>query len=97
VSFKHVRITYFFINAIKKICEKYILLKQCVLLTCQKIHINLICELYKIYYKLICKKFMSHKKRKEKKKELLQIPIGIIELCRTSTKKDKKPMTDRRL
>jgi hypothetical protein len=34
VSFKHVRSTYCFINAIKKACEKYMLLKQHVVLTC---------------------------------------------------------------
>jgi hypothetical protein len=35
VFFKHVRNTYFFINAVKKVCEKHILLKQHVFLTCQ--------------------------------------------------------------
>jgi len=32
----------FFINAIKKVCEKHMLLKQHVFLTCEETHINLI-------------------------------------------------------
>jgi hypothetical protein len=48
VSFKHVRNTYFLINVIKKVCEKHVLLKQHVLLTCRWTHIHLICELYEI-------------------------------------------------
>jgi len=48
MSFKHVRNTYFFIDAIKKACEKYMLLKQHVFLTCQETHVNLICRLYEI-------------------------------------------------
>jgi hypothetical protein len=53
------RSTYFFINAIKKVYEKRMLLKQHVFLTCQGTHINLIYGLYKISYKPIYKKFMS--------------------------------------
>jgi hypothetical protein len=39
---------FFFINAIKKICEKYMLLKQLVLIACQGTHVTLICGLYEI-------------------------------------------------
>jgi hypothetical protein len=59
VSFKHVKITCFSINAIKIACEKHILLKHHVLLTCQGTHVNLIYELYEISYKSICRKFLS--------------------------------------
>jgi len=52
-----VKNTCVFINAIKKACEKHMLLKQYVILTCQETHVNLICGLYEISYKLICKKF----------------------------------------
>jgi len=66
-----VRITYFFfINAIKMICEKYMLLKQYVIFTCHEIHVNFIRGLYEILYKSICKKFMflSHYLEKKNKK-----------------------------
>jgi hypothetical protein len=53
------RNTYFFISAIKKECEKYILLKKHVFLTCQWIHVNLICELYNIFYKQIRRQILS--------------------------------------
>jgi hypothetical protein len=43
----------FFINSIKKACEKHILLKQHVFLTCQWTHINLICGLYEISYSFV--------------------------------------------
>jgi hypothetical protein len=52
------------INAIKKASEKYMLLKQNVILTCQGTHVNLICKLYEISYKPIWKKFLSEKKLK---------------------------------
>jgi len=58
VSFKYVRNTCFLINAIKKVCEKHMLLKQHVILTCQWTHVHLICKLYEIFYKPICRKFM---------------------------------------
>jgi hypothetical protein len=38
-----------------------------VLLACQWTHVNLICRLYEISYKLVCKKFMSKKKLKKKR------------------------------
>jgi hypothetical protein len=43
------------------------LLKQHVLLTCQGIHVNLIYGLYKIYYKLVCRKFLSTTKKNQPK------------------------------
>jgi len=48
----------FFINVIKKTCEKYLLLKQHVFFTWQWTNVNLICRLYKISYKSICRKFL---------------------------------------
>jgi hypothetical protein len=68
VFFKHVRITcFFFINAIKfshvffikKTCEKHMLLKKHVILTCQGTHVNHIRGLYKIFYRPLCRKFLS--------------------------------------
>jgi hypothetical protein len=48
VSFKHVRITYFLINAIKKVGEKHKPLKQHVFLTCQLTYVNIKYDLYEI-------------------------------------------------
>jgi len=39
------------------------LLKQYVFLTCQWTHVNLIYGLYEIFYKPVCKKFLSENKR----------------------------------
>jgi hypothetical protein len=55
--FSHV-FFFFLINAIKKACEKHMLSKQHVLLTCQWTHVNLLCGLYEIFYKPVCRKFM---------------------------------------
>jgi hypothetical protein len=52
----------FFIKVIKKACEKYMLLKQYVIFTCQETHVNLICGLQKISHKPVCRKFLSLKK-----------------------------------
>jgi hypothetical protein len=51
--------TYAFINAIKKACEKHMLLKQHVILTCQGTYVNFIYGLYEISYKPVCRKFLS--------------------------------------
>jgi hypothetical protein len=50
---------FFYINAIKKLCEKYMLLKQHVFFTYQETHVNLIYGLQIISYKPVCKKFIS--------------------------------------
>jgi hypothetical protein len=44
---------------LKKPWEKHMLLKKYVFPTCEGTHINLICGLYKILYKLIYRKFQS--------------------------------------
>jgi hypothetical protein len=50
-----------------------------VFLACQWTHVNLICRLYEISYKLVCKKFMS--KKKLKKKEIIGHMCHIALLC----------------
>jgi coenzyme F420-reducing hydrogenase beta subunit len=52
VSFKYVINICFFINAIKKICEKLMILKHA-FITCQGTHVNL-------RYGLICMKFPTN-------------------------------------
>jgi len=74
---------YLFINAIKKVCEKHMLLKQHVFLTCKRTHVNLICELYKISYKSICRKYLSFQMRASSIKSCLaptRLPIKCIDL-----------------
>jgi hypothetical protein len=66
-----VKNTFFLINAIKKVYDKHMLLKQQYFShTKERIHVTLICELYEILYKPIYKKNLSFffKEILEKKK-----------------------------